>query len=141
MKKNQEFNRYVEQTLMARLSMLAQYNPLDDSTMNSDVLNQSTMSIQNTAQELMKRGQHIFGPDEFDTQSSSHFLVTLLDFIEKWSQLEPPSQKLEDSSNVEKDKIYSLKMVFQELHDVKQITFPSKYRQAAQETDKSELYT
>ena len=49
--------------------------------------------------------------------------------------------KLEDSSNVEKDKIYSLKMVFQELHDVKQITFPSKYRQAAQETDKSDLYT
>ena len=76
---------------MARLSILAQYNPLDDSIMNSDVLNQSAMSIQNSAQELMKRGQHIFGPDEFDTQSSSHFLVTLLDFIEKWSQLESPS--------------------------------------------------
>ena len=56
LKKNPEFNRYVEQTLMARLSILAQYNPLDDSIMNSDVLNQSTMSIQNTAQELMTRG-------------------------------------------------------------------------------------
>ena len=124
---------------MARLSILAQYNPLDDSIMNSDVLNQSAMSIQNSAQELMKRGQHIFGPDEFDTQSSSHFLVTLLDFIEKWSQLESPSQK--DSSNVEKDRIYSFKMVFQDLHEVKQITFPSKYRQAAQETEESELCT
>jgi hypothetical protein len=43
MKQNQEFNRYVESTLMARLSILAQYNPLDDSNM-TDVLNQSTMS-------------------------------------------------------------------------------------------------
>lgn len=73
---------------MARLSILAQYNPLDDSVMNTDILNQSSMSIQNTAQELMTRGQHMFGPEEKDTLSSSHFLVTLLDFIEKWSNLE-----------------------------------------------------
>ena len=133
MKKNSEFNRYVEQTLMARLSILAQYNPLDDSIMNNDILDQSTMSIQNTAQELMTRGQHMFGADEKDTQSSSHFLVTLLDFIEKWSQIEESQKKESDPSNAEKDKIYTFKMVFQELHAVKQITFPSKYRQAMPE--------
>lgn len=43
------------------------------------------MSIQNTAQELMTRGQHMFGAEEEDSQSSSYFLVNLLDFIEKWS--------------------------------------------------------
>jgi hypothetical protein len=31
MKENQELNRYVESTLMARLSILAQYNPIDES--------------------------------------------------------------------------------------------------------------
>ena len=132
LKKNQEFNRYVEQTLMARLSILAQYNPLDDSVMNTDILNQSSMSIQNTAQELMTRGQHMFSPEEKDTQSSSHFLVTLLDFIEKWSNLE--ETQIADSSNAEKDKIYTFKMVFQDLHEIKQITFPSKYRQPAQQS-------
>lgn len=85
MKQNQEFNRYVESTLMARLSILAQYNPLDDSSMDNMLLNQSTMSYQNSTQELMARGQNIFGPEENDSRSSAYFLVTLLDFIEKWS--------------------------------------------------------
>jgi hypothetical protein len=33
----------------------------------------------------MARGQNLFGAEEKDTKSSSYFLVTLLDFIEKWS--------------------------------------------------------
>lgn len=69
---------------MARLSMLAMYNPLDESTVN-DALNQSALQYENSTRELMARGQNIFGPEEKDTKSSAHFLVTLLDFIEKWS--------------------------------------------------------
>ena len=93
---------------MARLSILAQYNPLDDSSM-SDVLNQSSMSNQNTAQELMTRGQNIFGAEEEDAHGSAYFLVSLLDFIEKWSQL----KVVEKESIADKgEKMYTFKMVY-----------------------------
>jgi len=52
--KNQEFNRYVENNLMHRLFVLARFDGQELS--DSDPLNASKTSIQNTAEELMARG-------------------------------------------------------------------------------------
>jgi hypothetical protein len=85
-KKNPEVNHYISTHLMARLSILAQFNPADNED-SDDPLNMTYSSIQNTAQELLTRGQRIFGPEERDLQTSARFLVLLLDFIEKWSKI------------------------------------------------------
>ena len=45
------------------------------------------LSRHNSAQEMLRRGETIFGPLEQDRQSSSKFLIILLDSIEKWSQI------------------------------------------------------
>ena len=37
--------------------------------------------------ELLERGQHLFGKDELDLETSAEFLIILLDFIEKWSTI------------------------------------------------------
>jgi hypothetical protein len=124
-KKNQELNRYVETHLMARLSILAQFNPANNED-SDDPLNMTHSSIQNTAQELLTRGQRIFGPDEKDLQTSARFLVLLLDFIEKWSKITYAEPLKPDGQ-----KAYTFLQVFTDLHDVKCIVFPSAQLQQA----------
>lgn len=74
----------MEANLMQRLFALAMFNGTGKDC-ESFI---SKSSFQNTAQELMLRGEFIFGPEEVDTRSSSQFLIILLDSIEKWSQIE-----------------------------------------------------
>lgn len=63
---NKEFNRYVENILMPRLQILAQFNP---SGMGDDLVSETSsmkQSRNNSAQEMLKRGETMFGPHEKD---------------------------------------------------------------------------
>ena len=40
-----------------------------------------------SALELLERGQHLFGKEETDLETSAEFLIILLDYIEKWSTM------------------------------------------------------
>lgn len=84
-----EFNRYVEGSLMPRLQILAQFNSIRsfDESM-SDASSIRTTSKLNSAHEMLKRGEKIFGPHEKDRDNSAKFLIILLDSIEKWSELD-----------------------------------------------------
>ena len=89
--RSNQFNRYVENTLMQRLQVLAQFNPNghpDDSVSISNASSMMRPSMHNSAQELLKRGEKIFGSQENDLKSSARFLVILLDSIENWSKIE-----------------------------------------------------
>jgi len=86
MMKNQEFNRYVENNLMQRFSLLARFNGRAQNKDNE--LDHSSNSMKHTASELMVRGENIFGVQEKDTKTSATFLIILLNCIEKWSQIE-----------------------------------------------------
>lgn len=70
MKKNMELNHYIEQKIMSRLTILAEFNNNPE---------------EKSAQLLLSRGKNIFGPDEKDHQNSANFLIILLDCIEKWA--------------------------------------------------------
>ena len=112
MKKNQEFNRYVEANLLESLAKLAQYG-----------INQKSGRIQNSAQELLSRGKGIFGPSETDQTSSAKFLVILLDCIEKWSYLADSGENDQNGMTFEN--------VYKQL--CKQIQFPSSFRNKSAE--------
>lgn len=68
---NPQFWLYAQKKILKRLAILAQYCPkghkLDD------------------AVGLLTRGEHLFLADETDKKSAAHFLIVLLDCIEKWS--------------------------------------------------------
>ena len=68
----------------------------------------------------MTRGQRIFGPEEKDLQTSAQFLVLLLDLIEKWAKLIKDKPVKQDDQ-----KAYTFLQVYTDLHDVKDIVFPS----------------
>ena len=70
MKKNPELNVYIEQKILDRLTILAEFNNDPE---------------EKSAQALLTRGKNIFGAEEKDTSSSANFLIILLDSIEKWA--------------------------------------------------------
>ena len=70
MQKNADLNYFIEAKLIDRLKILAEHN-----------FNPNNNSIE----ELLNRGKHIFGPNEKDSQSSANFQVLLLDCLEKWA--------------------------------------------------------
>lgn len=88
-----------------------------------------------SAQALLTRGKHIFGPDEKDTQNSANFLIILLDCIEKWAltfQFEDgelddtKSSKSKMSTNTQSgEKFYK---VYTKLLE-KGVKFPSTFKQ------------
>ena len=69
----------------------------------------------------MTRGQRIFGPEEKDFNTSAQFLVLLLDLIEKWAKISYEKPIKQD----DQQKAYTFLQVFTDLHDVKDIVFPS----------------
>ena len=69
MVRNKDFNVYVAEKVLPYLTKLANVKPKD----------------KQSAVELLERGQHLFGKDELDLETSAEFLIILLDFIEKWS--------------------------------------------------------
>lgn len=103
--------------------------------------------MHNSAQELLKRGEKIFGPSERDHKSSSRFLVILLDSIEKWSKIEvgdcaPNKDRKvkreqqrgssdddleEDEPNYLQESDFGFKKVYEHLLS-KDVTFPSRFR-------------
>lgn len=62
--KNNEFNRYIENVLMARLQILAQFNPNNAPDDGVSEASSAKLSMHNSAQELLRRGEMIFGPHE-----------------------------------------------------------------------------
>jgi len=86
--RNNEFNRYVENILMAGLQRLAQFNAPKQADDAASDAGSAKLSAHDTAQEMLRRGEMIFGPHETDRQSSATFLVILLDSIEKWSRID-----------------------------------------------------
>ena len=68
----------------------------------------------------MTRGQRIFGPEEKDLSTSAQFLVLLLDLIEKWSKITHEKAVKQDDQ-----KAYTFLQVYTDLHDVKDVVFPS----------------
>ena len=105
--------------------------------------------MHNSAQELLKRGELLFGREETDRKSSSRFLVILLDSIEKWSQIEVGdfastgkdgrnknvaaircSSDDENEDDVQQylhESDYSFRKVHENLKR-KDVTFPSRFR-------------
>ena len=73
-----------------------------------------------SAQALLQRGQHIFGPDEKDTQYSANFLIILLDCIEKWAL----HFQFEDENSQGDNEFYK---VYQKLID-EGVKFPSTFK-------------
>ena len=68
MRKNIEFNKWVEKKILKRLAIFAEYNK--DRTQGSD---------------LLSKGETIFGSDEKDKKNAAAFLIVLLDCLEKWA--------------------------------------------------------
>lgn len=62
--RNNEFNRYIENQLMARLQILAQFNPNNVPDDGVSDASSTKLSTHNTAQEMLRRGEMIFGPHE-----------------------------------------------------------------------------
>ena len=126
LKKNGPLNVYVEQKIMDRLSVFAEFN---------------NDPHENSAQALLTRGKNIFGPEEKDTQSSANFLIILLDCIEKWALT-----FLEDAEDINDavststknrasagDKFYK---AYQKLID-KGVKFPSTFKSAGKKEPQS----
>ena len=70
MKKNPGVIRHVEKVLLSDLVTLAKHNHSRSVT---------------SCNALLMRGSSIFGSDEADAQTSSHFLIILLGCIERWA--------------------------------------------------------
>ena len=68
---NPQFWLYVQKKILKRLTILAQYCPKDHQI--DDPVG------------LLTRGECIFMSDEQDKKSAAHFLIVLLDCIEKWA--------------------------------------------------------
>ena len=83
---------------------MAQFNPNghpDDSVSNASSMMRPSMH--NSAQELLKRGEKIFGAQERDHKSSARFLVILLDSIENWSKIEVGDFAINKDRKVKKE--------------------------------------
>jgi hypothetical protein len=93
--RNKDFNLFVHQNVFPKLMKLAKYKSSDE---------------EGSARELLTRGNGIFGDEEIDNNSSSKFLIILLDCFEKWSTI---SSEFSDS--------------YKELID-QGVAFPSSYR-------------
>jgi hypothetical protein len=100
---NQPFLQYVQKKVLKRLTILAFYCPKGQKY--------------DDAQGLMTRGELIFIQDEPDTTSASHFLIVLLDCIEKWAY----KHKYNQSTGQESEFVRS----YRELSQAK-VVFPSK---------------
>lgn len=72
MKKNIEFNKWVEKKILKRLTIFAEFN-----------------KERSSAGELLTKGENVFANDEKDRRSASTFLIVLLDCIEKWAFVFP----------------------------------------------------
>jgi len=72
---NQQFLAYVQKKILKRLTLLAFYCPKGQKVGDPT--------------GLLTRGELIFLSDEPDKKSASHFLIVLLDCIEKWSLKHP----------------------------------------------------
>lgn len=68
MKKNTEFNKWVEKKILKRLAIFAEHN-----------------KDKSSAGELLTKGETIFSSDEKDRKSAGAFLIVLLDCLEKWA--------------------------------------------------------
>lgn len=68
MRKNLEFNKWVEKKILKRLAIYAEHN-----------------KEKNSGGDMMTKGELIFTSDEKDKKSAASFLIVLLDCIEKWA--------------------------------------------------------
>jgi hypothetical protein len=68
MKKNIEFNKWVEKKILKRLAIFAEHN-----------------KERTSSGELLSKGEDIFSSSERDKTHAAEFLVVLLDCIEKWA--------------------------------------------------------
>lgn len=108
--------------------------------------------MHNSAQELLKRGEKLFGPEEKDRKSSSRFLIILLDSIEKWSQIEvgdfalskdkkskedgqagvrASSSDDDENEDFEQKYLHESDYSFRKVHEDlvrKEVTFPSRFK-------------
>jgi hypothetical protein len=81
MKKNKEFNKYVDKKIIERLGILAQYN-----------------KEKVTEHELPYKGEFIFSGLEKDRKSAAMFLIMLLDCLQKWALAMPIAEDGKTSS-------------------------------------------
>ena len=63
-----EFNRYVEKKILKRLLIFAEHN-----------------KEKNSQNDLLSKGENIFGNDEKDRTNAAMFLVLLLHYIQIWA--------------------------------------------------------
>ena len=119
LKKNPELNKYVENKIMDRLTIFAEFNNNKD---------------EKSAQSLLTRGKNIFGADEKDQQSSANFLIILLDCIEKWA-LTFQFEDLDGSASKEENKFYKS---YKALID-KGVKFPSTFKQQKKVADQGQM--
>ena len=81
LKKNDDFNRYVEKKIMERLGIFAQHN-----------------KEKGEETDLVFKGELIFLGSEKDRKSAAAFLVLLLHCIESWAKLMPNETSGKDKS-------------------------------------------